>query len=457
MTPRVRRKRSEPPIIVAICLSLLLIALHRPATSGTGIPPTVDFVVAPPPAGTVFYSVPFAWQGTDSDGSVSYYRYAVDPPPFPNADTFWVVTPDTTRQLFFQTSSLDLPLPTSGPVTFSQPHTVALQAVDDEGLRSPVVSRSFFTSTIAPEVQIVQPPPTQADVPVPTSVTLSWQGTDSDGVFIQRPVRYKYQLFGPGSFVNPNDLWFTPDLLRTSYAPDFADWNPTSGDTTTVRFTNLTPHQFYLFCVVAFDEAGAYSARFARAVNMIRLRTDIVTPTLVSLVSAEADVHGVRLKWLAPAGGSVVASVYRRTPDSGWLAVAPVNADGAGSIAYEDRTVESGSRYGYRLGILGPTGEQFFGETWITVPAAAVLSLEGPRPNPADRDLMVSFSLPTAQPAAVELLDVTGRILARHAVDAKPGSHVVQLRETRTMAPGIYLVRLTQANSSVMRKVCVVH
>jgi hypothetical protein len=181
-----------------------------------------------------------------------------------------------------------------------------------------------------------------------------------------------------------------------------------------------------------------------------------VTPTLLSLVSSEADEHGVRLKWFAPGGGSVAARVYRRAAGADWQGIASVNADAGGLIRYEDRAVEPGSRYGYRLGVHDATGEQLLGETWVTVPSGPEFSLEGLRPNPAHDDLFVSFSLPTAGPVYLDLVDLSGRIVARPHVDARRGSHVINLRVGRAVAPGIYLVRLTQGERSVTRKACVV-
>jgi hypothetical protein len=179
------------------------------------------------------------------------------------------------------------------------------------------------------------------------------------------------------------------------------------------------------------------------------------TAALVSLVSADADEHGVRLKWYAPV--ATAANVYRRSPDSEWLEIASVTPSGTGMITYEDRAVVPGNRYAYRLGIPGQSGEDFFGETWVTVPAAMALSLEGLRPNPADRDLIVSYSLPDASPADLELVDVSGRVVMRHDLDAQPGRHVVYLQSARSVAPGFYLLRLTQGGRSVTRGACVIH
>jgi hypothetical protein len=187
------------------------------------------------------------------------------------------------------------------------------------------------------------------------------------------------------------------------------------------------------------------------------LSGDIVTPVLLSLLGAEANAEGVRLAWLMTAGSAISASIYRRTPDSGWLELASVHPDGSGRIAYVDRAVEPGRRYGYRVGLPGRTGESYLGETWITVPGTPALAFAVLRPNPADRDVTVAFSLPTAEPSAVEWVDLSGRIVARHELEAKPGSFVVTLGDSRRLAPGFYFVRLVQSGRSVARKVCVVH
>jgi hypothetical protein len=63
-----------------------------------------------------------------------------------------------------------------------------------------------------------------------------------------------------------------PDSLRARYEPDFSEWDSTGGDTTTVQYTNLAPNQEYMFVVVAFDEAGAYSPIFNLNKNMLRFR-----------------------------------------------------------------------------------------------------------------------------------------------------------------------------------------
>jgi hypothetical protein len=73
-------------------------------------------------------------------------------------------------------------------------------------------------------------------------------------------------------------------------------------------------------------------------------------------------------------------------------------------------------------------------------------ALEGARPNPASgAQLHISFSLPSAEPATLELIDIGGRrVVARDVGALGAGRHQVNLSAGAPLAPGLYLVRLTQ-------------
>ena len=176
-----------------------------------------------------------------------------------------------------------------------------------------------------------------------------------------------------------------------------------------------------------------------------------------SLIAAETIARTVRLTWYVAPGATDRATVYRTTRDEGWREIAAVEVAPSRRIVYEDAAVEPGARYGYRLGVLGPGGERFFGEVWVTVPATAGLALDEPQPNPARRDLVVSFALPIDAPAVVELIDLSGRVVAsRRVEDARAGSHRLELLEGSPVAPGVYLVRLGQTGRHVTRKACLI-
>jgi len=76
-------------------------------------------------------------------------------------------------------------------------------------------------------------------------------------------------------------------------------------------------------------------------------------------------------------------------------------------------------------------------------------------PNPARRELTLEIGLAGDAPASVELLDVSGRRFLSRALG--PGS--LTRREfvalPAGMAPGVYLVRLSQRGSATVRRFAV--
>lgn len=78
-------------------------------------------------------------------------------------------------------------------------------------------------------------------------------------------------------------------------------------------------------------------------------------------------------------------------------------------------------------------------------------------PNPArDGSVRLQFSLPTAGPARVELLDVTGRrVASRHLEPAAAGWQEVRFAPRERLGPGLYFARVVQQGRSRMARVIV--
>ena len=183
------------------------------------------------------------------------------------------------------------------------------------------------------------------------------------------------------------------------------------------------------------------------------LQLDQAVPTMASLVSANAEPGRVELAWeITSSSGSV--GVYRNAGDGRWAELDRLAPDGMGRIAYVDRDVIAGSRYGYRLGLTGPGGEVYVGEVWVDVPESARFALRGMTPNPAPAGAgLIVFSLPDASPARLELVDVSGRqVFSREVGSLGRGEHVVRVSGSQPLAPGLYLVRLTQGGRSLTAK-----
>lgn len=220
-----------------------------------------------------FYAYRLNWIGFDSDGRVAYYTYAIDPPSpaevAAGQDTVWTRTVKNEEIVFFRATD---PIVRGSSVrdTAQAFHIFVLKAWDDAGAASEPISRAFFSYTVAPFLQITSPLPSRLLVAHATpAVRINWTGTDPDGQFTQKPVKYKYKLITATDPVPIDVAIGDPDSLRRYYAPTFAGWDSTSAETTFVQFTNLTPDATYLFVVVAFDEAGAYSPIFTLDSNML--------------------------------------------------------------------------------------------------------------------------------------------------------------------------------------------
>ena len=277
-------KSVESPVAAA-CRRLflpksLLVALGLMATwgcaeplgplLGVNAPPTIEFTQAPIAATAddpAFYAYRVFWSAHDPDGRVDHVEFCVDPTP---TDSVWVRSERSDELIFFSATEPDLA--PSVVKRARSPHVLAIRAVDHQGARSPVRTRAFYSYTVAPSVQIVSPTPSLLlQLGVLPSLRIEWQGQDPDGQFSLRPVSYRYRLLSLDS--KDNRVFLTdPDSLRRRDAPGgFADWDSCGAETTFVRYTNLTPSSAYIFVVVGFDEAGAYSPVFSLYENMLQM------------------------------------------------------------------------------------------------------------------------------------------------------------------------------------------
>jgi hypothetical protein len=199
---------------------------------------------------------------------------------------------------------------------------------------------------------------------------------------------------------------------------------------------------------------AAYAGAAGNNVTCEHDITNALTSTLASLVSVEAKPDQARLVWQVSAGGPV--TVYRRRPATAWAAVKMMSVDGV-DVTFEDRAVEPGERYGYRLGWASERGEIVAGEVWVDVPRAIELALHGVRPNPAARDLAVSFTLPSAGPVRLDFYDLAGRRVSsiKEAV-MSAGYHLVPVSSWSQFSPGVFVARLWFAGRTLQTRAVVI-
>jgi hypothetical protein len=160
----------------------------------------------------------------------------------------------------------------------------------------------------------------------------------------------------------------------------------------------------------------------------------------------------VRL-WVAlPDGAEPGALLERSTNGVAWTALGVI----ANGSEWMDRDVIPGTRYAYRasatVGGVAVTGEPI----WVRTPESYVLALAGAFPNPSVDDLMVRFSLPDASSAMLELFDVAGRsVLVKDVGTMGPGEHSLRLAQRGSLAPGIYMLRLTRGATALTSRLTV--
>ena len=243
-------------------------------TIGSLVPnlrPSVELTAAPAVRDSLnpyFYAYHVNWSGNDPDGRIDHYEYCVDPT---NTDSLWIKTTKNEQVVFFRATRPD-PIHGNDPPTASDPHVFVIKAVDDHGLESARKNRAFFAFTIAPSVAILNPIPSALlRALVTPSVRIDWTGSDPDGQFSQKPVQYKFLMMDLSDPDNQIFLANPDSLRRREAAKNWAGWDSTSADTQFVQFTNLTPGKSYLFVLIGFDEAGAYSPVFTLNSNMLQL------------------------------------------------------------------------------------------------------------------------------------------------------------------------------------------
>ncbi|MCC6650014.1 MAG: T9SS type A sorting domain-containing protein [Candidatus Eisenbacteria bacterium] len=217
-----------------------------------------------------------------------------------------------------------------------------------------------------------------------------------------------------------------------------------------------TPLGTGLPVVAVFDMAIQPRARLLRVATHGRglweYQLDNTTAALASLMEARVEGGRVHLRWHVAGDQTTVVTLERRSSPGEWESLGELPMDGTGTVAYEDADVVRGARYQYALRV----GAATMGHVWVDVVEESRLSLGAISPNPARRGFVISYSLPSAAPASIDLVDVTGRrVFARELAGVGAGQHQLDLRG-ESFAPGLYWVRLQQAGHLFTRRVSVV-
>ena len=178
-----------------------------------------------------------------------------------------------------------------------------------------------------------------------------------------------------------------------------------------------------------------------------RLLDDDYVSTRPVVMSADASEAGIRVIWFAKDARLLESSIYRRTESSAWTYLGTPEVTGPDELRYDDLNVIAGERYAYRLGYFDGGTEFFTDEVWVEAAAPLAFALQGFRPNPAVGLPIVSLTLAKSKPARLEVFDLRGRLVLRRDLSGLgTGRHTVSLDTGARLAPGVYVLRLTQGD-----------
>ncbi len=260
----------------------------------------------------VDYKVTFSWEGSDPDGVVTLFQWAVDDTVSEGA---WHDT--TGFSALFKFSAT-----TGGhggnPDEFSDWHTFYLRAIDNEYSVSLPVKAYFNAKTVAPTTKITFPNLAGQQIPtMQPTFQVQWVGQDLDSSRPdQKPIYYEYKLVhaavlhpetAPDSLRRGNNI-----MLPRDYRGAPTDWIRVPSTTAQATLTLLCNNE-YAFAVRSVDEAGATEPELTLNVNFLLFAVSC-TPSKPTVTICEESMgcHVFPLDsgstWTGPTGGVEVAA-----------------------------------------------------------------------------------------------------------------------------------------------------
>lgn len=180
--------------------------------------------------------------------------------------------------------------------------------------------------------------------------------------------------------------------------------------------------------------------------------------------NSSATPLAAHLCWDVSGATGNLAAIYRREAGGEWTSMAEAEVSVDGRILFDDASVTPGRTYGYMAVVASERGETFGGVADVPVPTNAVgvgpdrafdFVLASIAPNPVVRNMTVSYSLASSEPARLELLDVTGRRWLSRELSSGAGRHQVQLSTGGQVPDGLYFLRLSQGARTSSARVAI--
>ena len=217
---------------------------------------------------------------------------------------------------------------------------------------------------------------------------------------------------------------------------------------------------------------GTMAGRYFRGTDTIRvIRARVTAPAEGQVLEPGVTTT---VAWTTPSGVAIQSVALLSSLDAGttWTLEAsdlPNVGSHPWSVPNVSTTqarvavvlVESADETGYLVnGVVGTSGTFSIGSVTAVGEepgTKAQFALRVVRPNPTRDELRVSFGLPDARAARIEVFDVSGRrVAAREVGGFGPGFHTITMDARRELPSGVYLVRLTQAGKKLTTRAVVV-
>jgi len=181
--------------------------------------------------------------------------------------------------------------------------------------------------------------------------------------------------------------------------------------------------------------------------------------------TSSATPTSAHVVWDVQSATGSHAAVYRKAPGSDWTALGVGEIDATSRLVYDDPTVQPGATYSYMMVVGSQRGETFGGQTDVVVPVtigvpgglSAKFALGPVAPSPVAGKASVSFTLASGAPASLDLFDAAGRTWLHRDVGALgAGPHHIDLATAGSIPPGVYFLRLRQAERVALSRLAVV-
>lgn len=166
---------------------------------------------------------------------------------------------------------------------------------------------------------------------------------------------------------------------------------------------------------------------------------DLAVGVELPSVAYDAAPDRIKITWSVPDRVGQLLRVSRSDDRVEWKPVVSATVPADGHVEFMDVNLTPVSTYIYRLS----AGEHILAETTIQTPAALVLAIQSPKPNPARLPVRFEFTVPDRAPVSIDLIDLAGRRLFQDQLNGlDPGTHSFEIPGSPAIHSGVYYIRV---------------